>query len=52
MLSSALRDAIDSIGAFSLLNPEWKARAPAEGTPIVKAADFEQFKSAKYGING
>jgi hypothetical protein len=52
MLSSALRDAIDSTGAFSLLNPEWKARAPTEGTPIVKAADFEAHKSARFGING
>jgi hypothetical protein len=28
-----LRDALDAIGAFSLLNPAWKAMAEARGLP-------------------
>ncbi len=44
-----LRDAIDSIGAFSLLNPEWKAVADTEGVAVTPAPTAA---SDRYGING
>jgi hypothetical protein len=32
--NNVLRDAVDSIGAFSLLNPAWAAVAEAQGIPV------------------
>ena len=45
-----LRDAIDSIGAFSLLNPAWKALAPTEGIAVTPAPKVK--KDDEHGING
>ena len=44
-----LRNAVDSVGAFSLLNPDWKAVAETEGIPI---PDAPTFGADKYGIYG
>jgi hypothetical protein len=33
-LTNALRDALDSIAAFSLKNPEWAVKADFEGIPV------------------
>lgn len=37
VFKEVLRDAIDSIGAFSLLNPAWKAVAETEGVKVTPA---------------
>ena len=47
--SEMLRNAVDSIGAFSLLNPEWAKIADAEGVPIPEPPEFG---ADKYGIYG
>lgn len=44
-----LKDAIDSIGAFSLLNPEWKSLAPTQGISVTPAPPI---RKDEHGING
>ena len=44
-----LKDAIDSIGAYSLQNPEWAAVADKEGIPIPTPSVFP---TTKFGIYG
>jgi hypothetical protein len=49
-LRDVIRDAIDSIGAYSLMNPEWKELSVTQGQPLPpKPIPNEQ---DKYGING
>lgn len=44
--NSFLKDAVDSIGAYSLLNPEWAAISEEQGIPIPTPAAFP---TNKYG---
>jgi hypothetical protein len=46
-----MKDAVDSIGAFSLLNPEWAALAEKEGQPVPSPPASAQ-QPDKFGIYG
>jgi len=46
-----LRDAVDSVGSFSLKNPEWASIADKEGVPVPPKPDSLP-EVDKFGING
>jgi len=46
-----LRDAVDSVGSFSLKNPEWAKVAEKEGVPVPPKPDSIPDED-KFGING
>jgi hypothetical protein len=46
-----LRDAVDSVGSFSLKNPDWASIAEKEGVPVPPKPDSLPDVD-KFGING